>query len=91
MPVIAESLTIDEKQVVSALEKAGESLDGQQRELILDFSAVHRIDSRGLRALEEFARKTEEKKVKVGLRGVNVDLYKTLKLVKLANRFSFVN
>ena len=32
----------------------------------------------------------DEKGVKVVLRGVNVDVYKVLKLVKLASRFSFL-
>ena len=31
-----------------------------------------------------------KKAVKVGLRGVNVEIYKVLKLVKLASRFSFL-
>ena len=33
----------------------------------------------------------DAKTVKVVLRGVNVDVYKVLKLVKLTPRFSFVN
>jgi hypothetical protein len=41
--------------------------------------------------MEEFARIADEKAVKVVLRGVNVDVYKVLKLVKLTQRFSFVN
>jgi anti-anti-sigma regulatory factor len=41
--------------------------------------------------MEEFARIVDEKGVKVVLRGVNVDVYKVLKLVKLTQRFSFVN
>ena len=52
---------------------------------------MRRIDSSALRALEEFARIADEKAVKVVLRGVNVDVYKVLKLVKLTRRFSFVN
>ena len=41
--------------------------------------------------MEEFAGIADEKGVKVALRGVNVHVYKVLKLVKLASRFSFVN
>ena len=37
------------------------------------------------------ARIADEKSVKVVLRGVSVDVYKVLKLVKLAHRFSLVN
>jgi len=91
MTTIAEFQKIDEQSVIASLEGAAQTLDGTVQELALDFSAVQRIDSRGLRALEELAHKAEDKKIKVVLRGVNVDLYKTFKLIKLASRFSFVN
>lgn len=91
METNAVLLTIDEQSVVSALEKAAENLNGDQCEMALDFSSVRRIDSGGLRALEEFAQKACDEKVKVVLRGVNIDLYKCLKLVRLTRRFSFVN
>ena len=91
MPTIVEFQKIDERGVIASLEQAVQELDGTVQELALDFSAVRRIDSRGLRALEELASKADEKKTKVILRGVNVDLYKTFKLIKLASRFSFVN
>ena len=91
MATIVEFQKIDEHGVIASLDGAAQELDGTLQELALDFSAVRRIDSRSLRALEELARKAEEKKIKVVLRGVNVDLYKTFKLIKLASRFSFVN
>ena len=50
-------------------------------EVTLDFSSVRRIDPGALRAMEELARMADEKDVKVVLRGVNVDVYKVLKLV----------
>jgi len=84
-------LKIEETRVVSALREAGEKLDGTEGEVILDFSCVRRIDSNTLPAIEELARIADEKSVKVALRGVNVDIYKVLKLVKLSRRFSFVN
>lgn len=91
MAMIAVFLSIDEERVVPALQEAGGGLDCMQGEAVLDFSSVRRIDSSALRALEEFACIAEEKAVKVVLRGVNVDIYKVLKLVKLTRRFSFVN
>jgi ABC-type transporter Mla MlaB component len=91
MATNVEFQKIDEQKLMASLEGAAQELDGAVQELALDFSAVRRIDSRGLCALEELARKAEEKKVKVILHGVNVDLYKTFKLVKLTSRFSFVN
>ena len=91
MAVIAVFLSIDEERVVPALQEAGGSLDSMQGEAVLDFSSVRRIDSSGLRALEEFACIADDKAVKVVLRGINVDIYKVLKLVKLTRRFSFLN
>lgn len=82
---------IDEQHAISALQEAGEKLNPADREAVLDFSSVRRVDSNALRAMEEFARIADEKAVKVVLRGVNVDVYKVLKLVKLARRFSFAN
>jgi anti-anti-sigma regulatory factor len=91
MAMIAVILNIDETRMVSALREAGEKLEGTEGEAVLDFSSVRRIDSSALRAMEELARIADEKSVKVALRGVNIDVYKVLKLVKLTRRFSFVN
>lgn len=82
---------IDEQHAISALQEAGEKLNPADGEAVLDFSSVRRVDSSMLRALEEFARVAEQKVVKVVLRGVNVDVYKVLKLVKLTRRFSFAS
>ena len=84
-------LSVDETRVVPALREAGEKLDGTEGEVALDLSSVQRIDSSALGALEELARIADEKNVKVALRGVNVQVYKVLKLVKLTRLFSFVN
>ena len=91
MTMIAVFLNIDEQRVALALKEAGEKLDSAEGEAVLDFSSVRRIDSSALRAMEEFSRIADEKAIKVVLRGVNVDVYKVLKLVKLTQRFSFVN
>jgi len=91
MAMTAVFLNIDETRVAAALCETGEKLDGTEGESILDFSSVSRIDSGAVRALEELARVADEKSVKVVLRGVNVDVYKVLKLMKLTRRFSFVN
>ena len=91
MATTATWLKIDEEDVVQALQEAREKLDGAGGEIVLDFSSVLRIDARGLNAIEEFADTADDKDVKAALRGVNVGVYKVLKLVKLASRFSFVN
>ena len=91
MAMIAVFLNMDEERVVPDLQEAAGNLDCTQGEVVLDFSSVRRINSTALQAMEEFVRTADEKAVKVVLRGVNVDIYKVLKLVKLAHRFSFVN
>ena len=58
--------------------------------LVPDPNAVRRIDPGALRAMEKLAGVADDKAVKVVLRGVNVDVYKVLKLVKLTSRFSFL-
>ena len=84
-------LSIDEPNVVSALESAAKNLDNNQEQLELDLSAIRRIDSRGLQALQDFAHRADEKKVKVTLNGVHVNVYKTFKVARLTRHFSFVN
>ena len=66
------------------------TLDSAEGDVVLDFSSVRRIDPSALRAMEELAGIADDKAVKVVLRGVNVDIYKVLKLVKLTSRFSFL-
>jgi len=91
MAMMAVWLKIDEERVVQALQEAGEKLDSVEGEVIVDFSSVRRIDPSAVRAMKEFADNADDKAVKVTLRGVNVDVYKVLKLVKLASRFSFAS
>jgi len=91
MSTVAVFLNVDEERIVPALQEAADKLDCAQGEAVLDFSSVRRIDSATLRALEDLARVADDQDVKVVLRGVNVDVYKVLKLVKLTHRFSFVN
>jgi anti-anti-sigma regulatory factor len=92
MPVamIAERLEVDGERVVQTLQEAGERLDRADGEVVLDFSSVRRIAPSALREMEKLADIADDKAVKVVLRGVNIDIYKVLKLVKLAPRFSFL-
>ena len=90
MAMIAVWLKIDEERVVQALQEAGQKLDSVEGEVALDFSSVQRIDAIALSAMAEFADIADSKGVKVVLRGVNVGVYKVLKLVNLGPRFSFV-
>jgi len=90
MAMISVLLKIDEERVVDALREAADKLDSSDGEVVLDFSSVRKIAPSAIQALENLASVANNKSVKVVLRGVNVDVYKVLKLVKLAPRFSFL-
>jgi anti-anti-sigma regulatory factor len=68
-----------------------EKLDDCGGEMVLDISSVRRLDAGSLASLEKVAAAADSKGVRVVLRGVDVDVYRVLKLVKLSARFSFVN
>ena len=87
---MADTTSIEEKRVAHVLEDARARLRSADGELVLDFSTVRRIDASGIREMEQLAL-SDEQDIKLVLRGVNVELYKVLKLVKLASRFSFVS
>jgi len=84
-------LNVDEARMVSALKEAGDKLNGVASEAVLDFSAVRRVDAGTLRAMAELAGVAEARAATIVLRGVNVQVYKVLKLMKLTERFLFVN
>ena len=90
MPMNAVWLKIDGDRVGHAVQEALEKLNGAGGEVVLDFSSVHRIDPRALTAMESLAGTADGKDAKIVLRGVNVDIYKVLKLTKLARRFSYL-
>ena len=91
MAMTAVWLKIDDKTVVQTLQYAVGRLGSVEDEVVVDFSSVRRIDPSGLRAMEEFVGIADSKDVTIVLRGVSVDIYKVLKLVKLAPRFVFSN
>jgi len=81
-------LEVDGDNAASALQGACEKLESGD-ELTLDFSWVVRVDPGALRTLEALAQAAAERTAKITLRGVNVEVYKVLKLARLASRFSF--
>lgn len=81
-------LEIDGDNAAPVLQGACAKLDSGD-ELTLNFSHVVRIDPSVVRVLEALARVAEEKTAKITLRGMNVEVYKVLKLARLASRFSF--
>ncbi|MBV9608294.1 MAG: anti-sigma factor antagonist [Acidobacteria bacterium] len=89
MPVIASWLKVDAERVVQTLEEACEKVESADGDLVLDFSSLTRLDAAAISALEDLAAAADQKGIKIALRGVNVDIYKVLKLVRLTQRFSF--
>jgi anti-anti-sigma regulatory factor len=90
MPTIAVFHNVDGERVVQDLQEARAKLDIADSEVVLDFSCVHRIDPGALRAMETLATAADAKSVTIALRGVNVEIYKVLKLARLTPRFSFL-
>lgn len=84
-------IPVVDKDTLRALREARDKLSDSAGELVLDFSAVNRVNPADLQALEELARTAEEKTCVVALHGINVEVYKVLKLAKLTSRFSFTN
>jgi len=91
MTMTGSWIEIDGEHLVQALQEAGEKVASGDGDVVLDFTAVHRIDPAALRAMEKLAGLADDKAIKVALRGVHVDIYKVLKLVRLTPRFSFLN
>ena len=89
MPMNTVWLKSDGEGMFPALQEAIEHLDNADGEVVLDFTGVQRIDPRALGAMEKLAGSADEKSVKIVLRGVNVAVYKVLKLMTLEPRFSF--
>jgi anti-anti-sigma regulatory factor len=89
MATITGCVKIDRERMVDDLQEIGDCLDRADSEVVLDFSSVRRIDPSALRALESLAGIAGENGVTLELRDVSVDVYKVLKLAKLAPRFRF--
>jgi anti-anti-sigma regulatory factor len=85
----AVALKNDAGLVLPLLIEARKQVEKGTKEIVLDFSSVCRIDTTALRALEDFIRMADEKSVKLTLRAVDVEVYKVLKLQKLAGRVSY--
>lgn len=83
-------LKIEGACVAASLREARQKLNGVTGEVVLDFSSVSRLDPEALQSLRELAALTDAGAVTLALRGATVEVYKVLKLVKLASRFSFL-
>jgi anti-anti-sigma regulatory factor len=86
---IVATTKLDEASPLQLLQEAENNLASAEGEVTVDFSAVRRIDAGVIQAIEQLANHADDKGFKVAFRGVDVNVYKVLKLVKLAGRFSF--
>ncbi len=91
MATIADWLKIDGARVADTLREAGNTLSTADGEMVLDFSGVERVDAKAVNALEELSAKAKDKSVRIVLRGVNIGVYKVLKLSRLDGRLEFLN
>jgi anti-anti-sigma regulatory factor len=90
MPINAVWVNIHGDRVVRCVDEAVQNLESGRGEVVLDFSSVRRIDANALNAMERLAGAAEGKAVKIALHGVNIDVYKVLKQMNLAARFTFL-
>jgi ABC-type transporter Mla MlaB component len=88
MPTIAMLVKIDGKRIADSVQEAQSKLNGSS-EAVLDFTCVLRVEPKDLVALEELVQVAENSGIKIELLGVNVGIYKVLKLAQLASRFAF--
>lgn len=79
---------IDE-QAEPLIRGALERVEIAEHDLVLAFSCVRRIDPAALRQMEQLAAKGRERSVKVVLQGVNIEVYKVLKLMAMTRQFTF--
>ena len=91
MTTSAEVQKVSGENIKRSLEDVCAKLNPSEGEVTLDVSDLRRIDPSGLRAFEDLAAAAAGKAVTIVLQGVNVDVYKVLKLARLTARFSFVN
>lgn len=91
MSPVAEWWKVDGDNVAQSLQNALEKLSSADGELVLDLSAVIRLQTDALSTLGHIASTAESQKIKVGLRGLSVDAYRVLKLAGLSPRFTLLH
>lgn len=89
MSKVALFFKVDGERVADSIRKV--RTDGSGSPIVLDFASVRRIDTETLQVIEALANVAATEACQINFRGVNVEIYKVLKLVSLASRFCFVN
>ncbi len=91
MATLSVILKSEKDDLIRSLGESRDQLDGAGGEIVLNFSAVRRVDADVLYAMQQLADAAEGKGVKLALQSVNGDIYKVLKLLKLAPRFRYLD
>jgi anti-anti-sigma regulatory factor len=87
----SETVVVNGERVAETLKEVCGKLPADAGEVLLDFFLVQTLDPAAIKGLEDLAGTADVLKVKVILRGVNVEIYKVLKLSGLSDRFLFIN
>lgn len=83
---------VDPDDLPGALDEARAAFErSQDSEVMLDLAALRRIDPAGVAALAELARAAADRNVRLRARGVNVAVYKVLRLAGAADGIAFAS
>jgi anti-anti-sigma regulatory factor len=90
MATVAEWIKISNEHLARDLQTAREKLEIANGELVLDWASVSRMGADSLAAIATLADTADEKSVRLIFRGVNIDIYRVLKLSNLSGRITFL-
>lgn len=85
------SFVISEEHIAQQLIDIREKLPAEGPEVLLDFFLAQSFDPASIRALEDLAGAAEGVSAKIVLRGINIEMYKVLKLAGLSDKFLFID
>lgn len=87
----SENIVVNGERVAETLKELCGCLSPNGSDMLLDFFLVQSIDPAAIEGLEQLAEAAKLASVKVILRGVNVEIYKVMKLSDLTDKFLFIN
>lgn len=85
------SFVMNEERIAQQLNDIREKLATEGPEVLLDFFLAQSLDPASINALGELATAAEATSARIVMRGVNVEMYKVLKLAGLCDKFSFID
>ncbi len=91
MTITASAIVVNGERVAETMNELCGNLTANSGELLLDFFFVQTLDPAAIKGLEDLSGIAEVMKVKIILRGVNVEVYKVLKLSDLTDKLLFIN